>query len=85
MDMVRHLQPDAGMPPRTVEHQHNLLGRTGTHGLSKGGELHFEERDTHAGGQMEDGAPGGGMDEADEPAPGEAVLHQGEWTRLNMG
>ncbi len=48
--------------------------------VGKGGEFGFEERDTHAGGQMKDRAARGGMDKADEIAPLVAVLHGSEGT-----
>ena len=75
VDMLGHTQPDARMPARTIEHQDNLLGRTCTHLAGELGQFHFKDGDAHRGRQMKDRAPGGRMDEADEVAPFEPVLH----------
>jgi hypothetical protein len=52
----------------------DLFGRPSSHLVRKGGKLRLEELDAHPGSQVEHGASRGGVDEADEPAPGEAVL-----------
>src|SRR5512147_2363413 len=62
------------MPACLVEHQHNLLARTGSHRVRKGGELCLKEWERDACGQMPDGAARGGLDEADQIAPAVAVL-----------
>ena len=63
------------MPARAVEDQDDLLGWSCSRLAGKGGEFGLEERDTDAGRQMEERAARRGMDEADEVAPGVAVLH----------
>ncbi len=80
MDVLGHAQPQAGMPASTVEDEHDLFGRTGADLACEGGQLSLKELDRYRGGEMEDGAPGGGMDEADEVAPREAVLDRREGT-----
>ena len=77
MDVLGHAQPQAFVPAGTVEHEDDLFGRTGADLTGEGGQLHLEERDTDGGGQTKDGAPRGGMDEADEVTPVVAVLHRG--------
>ncbi len=42
------------------------------------GQFDFKDGNADGGGQMEERATRGGMDEADEIAPGEAVLHDGD-------
>lgn len=76
MDVVRDPEMDAGMPPGAIEDEHDLLAGTRPCLMCKCGELHLKDGDTHRRGQMKDGPSGGGMDEADEPAPGKAVLDQ---------
>ena len=66
------------MPARSVKHQDDLLGGTGSRLTREFCQLDFKERDADRGGQMEEGAAGGGMDEPDEIAPGEALLHGGD-------
>lgn len=77
MNVLRHAQPYAGMPASAVEHEDDLLGGAGADGTSERGELDFKDRNTDRRRQMEDGLSGGGMDKADEIAPGEAMPHQG--------
>lgn len=77
--MGGYAEPDTAMPAGAVEHEHNLLAWTGADGLSEGGEFHLEERDTDRRGQMKDGPARGRMDEADEIAPLEPVLHGRSW------
>jgi hypothetical protein len=80
MDMLGHPQSDAGMPPGAVEHEDDLLLGAGADLPGEGGEFHLEQVDADRGGQVEDGAPRadrGGVDEAHQPTPGEAVLHRG--------
>jgi hypothetical protein len=74
MDMLRHAQLDAGVPPRTVEDQDNLLGRSSADLAREGLQLDLEERDGHACRQVEDGTTRSRMDKADEVAPVVAVL-----------
>jgi hypothetical protein len=53
--------------------------------LSKGDQPRLKQAGADDRGEMEDRAavrPGGGMDEADEPAPGTALLHDGHAVRL---
>jgi hypothetical protein len=85
MDMLRHAQPHAGMPAGAVEHEDDLLGRTGTDGTSKGSELHLKEGNADRRGEMEDGAAGGGMDEADEVAPREPRRNDAGRERADVG
>lgn len=83
MHVFWHTKFDTGMPARTIEDEHDLLGWTGTYLARELGQLDLEHGDTDRRGQMEERAPGGGMDEADEIAPGEAVLYRGNWTLTN--
>jgi len=76
VDVFGHAQLDAGMPPRPIEHEDNLLGGTGAHLAGEGSELYLEEFYRDAGRQVEERAPGGGMDKADQIAPGEAMAHR---------
>jgi hypothetical protein len=71
------------MPPRPVEHEHDLLGRTGADDTREGGQLDLEELDADSRGQMNEGSPRGGMDEADQKAPAEAVLDGGNRALAN--
>jgi len=78
VDVVGDAQAHAGgLPAGAIEHQHDLFGRTSADLAGEGGELHLEERDRDAGRQVEEGATRGGMDEAHQVAPFEAVLHGG--------
>ena len=54
--LVRHPQLDAGVPTGAIQHEHDLLGGTRTDVASELGQLHFEQRDAHRGGQVKDGA-----------------------------
>src|SRR5215472_9043884 len=74
MDVLRHLPLGTRMPARAVEDEHDLLLGTSALRLGKGGQFGSEEGDVDAGGQMEDHPPGGRMHEADERAPGGAML-----------
>jgi len=76
VDMLRHPQARAGVSPRPIEHQDDLLRRAGPHLAGEGSELHLEEGYRDTGGQVEEGATTGGMHEAHQRAPGEAVAHQ---------
>ena len=76
MDVLGHAQPHAGVPARAVEDEHDLLLRAGSDLARECGEFDFEEGNADGGGQMEERAARGGMDEADEVAPGEAVPHR---------
>ena len=57
-----------------------MFAGAGTDLPREGGQLDFEERDTDGRGQVKDRAARGGMDEAHQIAPCEAVLHRGEGT-----
>ena len=83
--MLGHPQADAGMPAGAVEHEHNLLGGARPCLTCERGELGFKDRDTDGGGQMEEGPSGGGMDEADQVAPGEAMPHHGNGALADRG
>ena len=76
VDVLGHVQLDARMPARAIQHEHDLFAGAGADLTGEGRQLDFEERDTDRCGQMEDRPPGGGMDEADEGAPVVAVLHR---------
>jgi len=81
LGMRGHPQLDAGgLPAGPIEDEHDLFGGTGPHLARERGQFHLKDRDTAGGGQrgqMKDRPTGGGMDTADEGAPGEAVLHRG--------
>jgi hypothetical protein len=83
--MVGHAQFDAGVPAGAVEHQHDLLGGTGSHCSREGGQLDFKERDADAGGQVKDGPPRGGVHEADQIAPGIPMADQGNGALADRG
>ena len=72
--VVRHPQLDAGVPAGAIEDQHDLLAGAGADLARELGELDFEERNAHRGGQVKDGATRGGMDETHQVAPFEPVL-----------
>ncbi len=81
LGMRGHAQLDARMPARAIQHEDDLFGGAGADLTGEGRQLDFEEGDADRRwqmGQMQDRAPGGGgMDEADQGAPGVAVLHRG--------
>ena len=81
--VLGHTEAHAGMPTGTVEHEDDLLGGTGPDGTGKRGELHCKHGNADGRGQMQDGAPRGRVDKADEGAPGEAVAHQRHWSVAN--
>jgi hypothetical protein len=81
--VVGDAQLDAGVPAGTVEHEHNLLGGAGADGTGEGREFDREQCNGDRGRQVEDSAARGGMDEADEVAPGEAVADQRERALAN--
>ena len=69
------------MPAGAVEDQDDLLGGTRSRLAGKGGQFGFKERDADARREdarreMEEGATRRGMDEADQVAPGVAMLHR---------
>ena len=74
LGMRGHTGPLAGMPARLVEHQDNLFAWARSHCLGKRGQFRLEERNQDPRGQVPDGAPGGGVDEADQIAPAVEVL-----------
>ncbi len=65
VDVLGHTQPHAGMPARTVEDEHNLLGQARADLLGERGQLHFKEGNADCRGELKDRAARGGMDEAD--------------------
>jgi hypothetical protein len=69
--------------PARVLHQHNLLARTGASRTGKGGEFCLKEGTLDTRSQMEDGTPRDRMHKADHIAPGEAMLHDRQWTLPN--
>lgn len=77
MDVVGDAQPGAAMPARAVQDEHDLLGGAGADRASKGRQLDLEQRNGDGRGEMEHGAPRGGMHEPDQVAPVEAVLNGG--------
>jgi hypothetical protein len=81
--MFRNSEAHTGMPPRSVEHQHNLFGRTGSHHSGKGRELRLKKRYGDTGGEVKDRATGSGVDKADDIPPGETVPHNGGWPLAN--
>src|SRR5258708_39660491 len=89
MHMVGHPQLDAGgFPAGPIEDEHDLFGGTGPHLARERGQFHLKDRDTDGGwqmGQMKDRPTRGGMDQADEGAPGEAVLDAGNGPLCNRG
>ena len=56
VDVVGNPQALGAVPPRPIQDEDDLLGRTGAHSVGKGGELGFEERDAHTRRQVEDRA-----------------------------
>jgi hypothetical protein len=79
VDVLGDPQAGAGVPPRPVEHEDDLLGRPGAHRAGERLQLGLEQADAHRGGEMEDGAARGGVDEADQVAPRVAVLDRRQW------
>lgn len=72
--MLRQAELDACVPARTIQHEDDLLGRTGSRLACKLRQLDFKDGDADGRGQMKEGASGGGMDEANQIAPSEAML-----------
>jgi len=56
MDMRGDLQLEAGMPPRPVQHQHDLPGGSGTDLARERLQLDLEERNGDTRRQVKDGA-----------------------------
>lgn len=83
MHMLRRPQPEARVPPSAVKHQHDLLVRASTHLTRELGQFDLEERNADGAGQMKKRPTGGGMDKADEVAPGKAMLHRGDGSLTN--
>jgi hypothetical protein len=77
VDVLRHVHLGTRVPAGAVQHQHDLLARAGADLPREGLQLGLEEPDADARGQMENRAPRGGMDEADQVAPLVAVLDRG--------
>ena len=78
MDVLGDAQPHAGMPAGAVEDEHDLLGGAGAHRAAKGASS-TSKRGVDRRGEVEERAAGGGMDEPDQIAPDEAMLHEGDW------
>jgi hypothetical protein len=76
MDMRRDTQLAAGMPPRAIQYQHDLLARAGTDLARKLGQFDLKERNGDTRRQVKDGTPRGGMDKAHKIAPIVAMLHR---------
>ena len=74
MQVFRDREACAGVPAGAVQHEDDLLGRTGAGLACEGGQLRLEEREAHGGGEVEERPSRTGMDKADEVAPGVAVL-----------
>lgn len=83
MHMVRHAQFDTGVPPGAVKHQHDLLVWASTNLTRELGQFDLEEGNGDTRRQVENGAPRGRMDEADEVAPRKTVLDGGGRTLAN--
>jgi hypothetical protein len=79
VDVVWHPQFDTGVPSGTIEDQDDLLRRAGAGLTGKLRQLDLEDGNADRRREMEEGASGGGMDEADQIAPGEAMLDDGGW------
>ena len=62
--VVGHAQARGAVPPRAIQDEHDLLAGARSYSLGKGGELGFEEGDTHRRGEVEDGPSRGRMDKA---------------------
>ena len=78
VDVLGHAQTQAAVPAGAIQHEHDLLGGTGPRLPRERGELGVKHGDADGRGEMKDGPAGGGMDEADQRAPGKAVLHGGD-------
>ena len=77
VNMLGNAQLEAGMPARTIQHQHDLPLWASADLARKLGQLHFEEWNADRSGQMKDSAalrPRGGMHKTDQIAPIVAVL-----------
>jgi len=85
VDVLGDAQARTGVPAGAVQDEHDLRVRPGAHRFRELGQFHLEEGDRDARGQMEDRATGGGMDEADDVAPSEAVAHAGDRTPADGG
>lgn len=66
------------MLARPIQHEDDLLGGASADHLGKRLSLDLEQRDGDAGGQVEDGAARGRMDETDPMSPGNAMLDRSE-------
>lgn len=82
VEVVGHPQARTRVPARPVEDQHDLLVGTGSHLAREFGQFHLEERNGDAGGQVEDGASGGRVHEADQVAPSVAMLDGRQWASV---
>ena len=84
IDVIGHPQTQTGMPSCAIEDQDDLLLRSCSCLARERSELRLEERNIHARREVEQGAAGGRMDEADEIAPFVAVLDRGDGA-LSLG
>ncbi len=82
VDVFRHAQLGAGIPTGAVRHEHDLSRGTRADGCGEGGEFGYEEFEADGGGEVKDRAPRGGMDEAHQIAPREAMLGQADGVML---
>lgn len=74
VDMLGGTQLDTAVPAGPIEDQDDLLGGARADLAGEGDEFHLKERDRDRGGQVEDGAAQGRVHEADQIAPGVAML-----------
>ena len=70
IDVVGDAQAQTGVPPRPVQHRHELLVGPGSHLARKRRSLRLKERDTPARRQMNEGAARRRMHNANQIAPG---------------
>jgi hypothetical protein len=75
MEARRDLQQRAGMIPRLIERQHDALRGASAHRTGKRLQRHVHDRRVEGGGERPLAAPRGGMDEGEQVAPRETVLH----------
>ncbi|HEV8193028.1 MAG TPA: hypothetical protein VGP82_16310 [Ktedonobacterales bacterium] len=75
VDVLGHPQAETRVPASPIQDEHDLFGGTRAGLARKGSQFHFEEGDADGRGQMEERAPRGGMDDADEVAPFETMAH----------
>lgn len=81
--MLGHAEFAAGMPASPVEDQHDLFGGPSADLAGELGQFHLKEGEVDRRGQVENRTPRGRVNEADEIAPGIAVLHWSHGTLTN--